>query len=244
MAGTYTPNDAITLARQFSHKIPADVVQAYVCDAVNSRIWTQFTWNWTLASLTAITCTNATQDYTIANSDFYRMAWARIVRTDLSPVEYREMNQKKHLSPEITLRGGLETIRLFSYEAAISKLRLDRAADVSGTIVLQIQGEYQKKPTKIDDTAMGTVLDLPDHYFHVFFEGVRWKLYELSDDPRAGVMKIDSEGNAGYTGQLGVFMTALFAMQQAEDLSDGEDVAYPENPLGVPRDNFQPRVFG
>lgn len=243
MAGTYSSADAITMARQMSHKIPSDVIQAFACDTVNALIWNRFPWNWTLASLTNISCTDGTQDYAIANADFYRVAWLRIAQTNITPVEYRDLFQKNHLGVELTLKGGIESIRTFSYEGAISKIRLERATSVPSGTTLQIQGEYQQKVTKITAATMSTVLVMPDHYFNVFVEGVRWKLYELADDPRAGVLKIDDEGRRGYTGQLGTFMNMLFEMQQAEDMSNGEDAAFPEYSFGVGRDQT-PRIFG
>lgn len=243
MASTYSPNDAITIARQMSHKIPSDVIAAFACDTVNSLIWNRFPWNWTIASLTPISCTDGVQDYSIANSDFYRVAWLRIAQTSVSPIEYRELNQKNHIGVELTLKGSLDSIRAFSYEPGISKIRLEMAASVPSGTTMQIQGEYQQKVTKITSSTMGTVLTLPDHYFNVFIEGVRWKLYELADDPRAGVLKVDDEGRRGYTGQLGTFMNMLFEMQQAEDMSNGEDAAFPDSPFGVGRDQT-PRIFG
>lgn len=251
MAGSYTPNDAIAMARLMSHKIPAAAVQAYACDIVNSTIWTKFPWNWTQTSLTAIALSDGVQDYALSSSgspsdvaQFYRMVNLRIVRPDLTPIEYREMVQKSHAAVELTQKGGLDSIRFFSYEGAISKIRLDRAAAVPSGISLQLQGEYQIKPTRITDANMGIALAHPDHYFSVFLEGVRWKLYELGNDARAGIMRIDEEGRQSYTGQLGVFMNALFAMQQAEDLSNGEDPAFPSDPLGAGTTSFVPAIFG
>jgi len=246
MAGTYTPTDAITFARQMSHKIPSDVIQAFACDTVNSLIWNRFPWNWTLASLTAISCVDGQQDYALQSADataFYRFKWLRLAQTNLTPVEYRELNQKNHIGVEVTLKGGISSIRAFSYEGAISKIRLEMAASVPSGTTLQIQGEYQTKPTKITSNAMSTALTIPDTYFNVFIEGVRWKLYELADDARAGVMKIDDEGHRAYTGQLGSFMNVLFEMQQAEDMSNGEDSAFPEYSFGVGKDQT-PRIFG
>jgi len=248
VAGTYTPNDAITLARQMSHKIPVAAMQAYASDIINSTIWTRYTWNWTLASLTPIALVDGTQDYALATADaalFYRFPdWGiRIVQTSLTPVEHREITQKSHLGVELTAKGGINSIRNFSYEGAISKIRLDRAAAVPSGATLQIQGEYQTRPTKITDALMSSPLAHPDHYFSVFFEGISWKLYGLAGDPRAGIMKIDEEGRQTYTGQYGTFMNSLFAMQQAEDAGSGEDLAFPDSPLGAGGRAFTPGIF-
>lgn len=248
MAFTYAAQDAITVARSMSHKIPSVDIQAYACDIVFSTIWTKFPWNWTLATLTAITLSDGVQDYALATADaaaFYRFPdWGslKMVQTNLIPVEYRELRQKNHLGVELTMKGGIDSIRIFSYEGSISKIRLERSVSVPSGATLQLQGEYQTRPAKITANTLSTTLVLPDHYFNVFLSGVRWQLYQLADDPRAGIMKIDEEGRQSYTGQYSVFMNDLFAMQQAEDLSNGEDSAYPDYPLGSPRE-FTPRIF-
>ena len=247
MSGSYTSQDALDIAKAMNHKIPQDSIAAFACDTVQNIIWTRYPWAWTMGTLTAITCVDGTQDYSISNTDFYRLSVfqpPRIVRTDLTPVEYRELNVKQHLGVELTLKGGLETIRNISYEPEISKVRLDFAASVPSGTTLQIQGPYQKKPTRITADTLTTALTQPDHYFQVFLEGVRWKLYELADDPRAGALRTDKEQNTAYTGQLGSFMNALADMAAAEDLGDGEDPAFPSTPLGYSKDAFFPRILG
>jgi len=233
---TLTPQDAINTARDMNHKIPIVTVQAYVCNQVNSIIWTAAPWNWTQAALTAITLVDGTQDYALASADaalFYRIVNLRLARTDLSPVKFTELNQKNHLGVELERKAGIDGIRNFSYEPAIAKIRLDYAASVSGTTVLALQGEYQKTPTAITQSTLGTVLVQPDHYFNVFLAGVRWMFYDLADDPRAGSATEITVGRKAYSGQLGVFHAGLDAMKQAEDFSDGEELNFPSEPYGA-----------
>jgi hypothetical protein len=237
---TYSPQDAIDMAKAMNHKIPIVPIQVWVINQINSIIWTAAPWNWTQAALTAITpLVDGTQDYALAGSNptdlsqFYRIVYLRLARTDLSPVKYQELNQKNHLGVELERKAGIDGIRNFSWEGSISKIRLDYAASVGGTAVLALQGEYQKTPTAIDQSTLSTALVQPDHYFNVFLAGVRWMFYDLADDPRAGTATEITVGRKSYSGQLGVFHAALDAMKQAEDFSDGEELNFPSEPYGA-----------
>lgn len=221
------------MAKAMNHKIPTDTIQVYVCNQVNSMIWTAATWNWTQANLTQITLTDAVQDYAHAQTDFYRIVNLRTARTDLTPVKFQELFQKNHLGVELERKSGIDGIRNFSWEPAISKIRLDYAASVSGTAVLVLQGEYQKTPTAITQSTLSTSLVQPDHYFNVFLAGVRWMFYDLADDPRAGTSSEIALGRRSYSGQLGVFISFLDEMKAAEDLSDGEDLNFPSEGYGA-----------
>lgn len=236
MSNTYAPQDAVQMAKAMNHKVPVTEIQVWVCNQVNSIIWTAAPWRWTQANFTAITLVDGTQDYALASADaaaIYRVVNLRLARTDLSPVKYQELNQKNHLGVELERKAGIDGIRNFAYEPSINKIRLDYAASVSGTAVLALQGEYQTNPTAITQGTLTTALVQPDHYFNVYLAGVRWMFYDLADDPRAGSATEITLGRKSYSGQLGVFMSFLDAMKQAEDFSDGEELNFPSEPLGA-----------
>lgn len=233
---TLTPQDAIDMAKAMNHKIPVLSVQVYAANMVNSMIWTAAPWNWTQTALTPITLVDGTQDYALATADaalFYRIVNLRTARTDLSPVKYQELEQKKHLGVELERKAGIDGIRNFSWEPSISKIRLDYTASVGSPAVLVLQGEYQKTPTAITQATLNTVLVQPDQYFNVFLSGMRWMFYNLADDPRAGSTTEITIGRKSYSGQLGEFMSFLDAMKQAEDFGDGEDLNFPSEPYGA-----------
>lgn len=248
MAPTYTPQSAIDMATALNHKAPTATMQIYAVDLIYSRIWTKFPWSWTKQALTQITLIDGQQDYSLAGSDltsFYRFVNLELQQTSVSPVPSRFLNQKNHLSVELVQKGGLDSIRFYSWEATISKLRLDYSAAVPSGTTLVLNGEIQKPPTKLTVANLTTALVLPDHYFQVFLEGVRWKFYELTDNPKAGAIQVVGNRQV-YTGQLGVFMDAFLDMAKAEDFSDQEDVIYPAGgTLGMGRDGYYwPRIFG
>lgn len=244
MASSYTPSDAVSQNKVFVGNLPTATTQYIACDTVNSIIWSLFPWNWTCKQLTPISLSDGVQDYAHSQTDFYRFKNLRLVDTVSSPNDFRELNQKAHLGVELYQKGGMDSIRLFSWEPEISKIRLERAASVPSGTSLQLQGEYQFLPTKITVSNFSTALTLPDIYFAVFSAGVLWQLYLLNNDPRAGTVQI-VRGERVYTGQLGIFNDQLLQMKEAEDLSDGEDqTGYPESSLGMAKDSYFPRIFG
>jgi len=247
MSTTFNPQDAINLATALNHKAPSSTMQVYACNIVNAFIWTAFPWNWTKQALTQITLVDGQQDYSLGGTDlttFYRFSKIEIQNTSVSPTASRRLNQKNDLSVELVTKGGLETIRFFSWEATINKIRLDYPAAVPSGTTLVLNGEFQKQPTQITGSNLTTAFAAPDHYFQVFVEGLRWKFYELTDDPRAGTTQF-VKGRAVNTGQKASFMDAFQSMREAEDFSDGEDVIFPSGgSLGPSRDDGQPRIFG
>lgn len=246
MPGTYSPTDAITLVQKYAHGIPLDIaLQAQVCDMVNSLMWVFYPWSWSVQNFTAITCVNGQQDYNVTDVNVLRPLQVRLVRTDISPVEYRELSLLANLPVELTRTGGLETITSAGYFASGPFIRLMYATQVSGTQVLQIQGFYQKQPTKITSGTLSTAFAFPDYYFDVFVEGLKWKVYQLSDDPRAGAVQYQKNGTMQrvYTGQLGMFFDQLLTMARTEDLQTGDEFSFPEQSLGVGR-SYWPGLYG
>lgn len=225
--GTYTGQNAIDLIKKHIKGMPLDGMEAILVDQVNSLIWTAYPWKWTLADLTPIDLEDGVQDYSLTNNDVFKLITANIVRTDLTPKEYRELSIVESIGVEVAWKGGLESIRRLALMKG-NKIRLQMAADISSPVTLQIQGEYQQTPTKI--TALTTALPIPDHHFAVFTEGLLWRAYKYADDPRAGSIQIVKGGNPVYTGQMGIFFALLQGMMEVEDSTNGEPSMLPGDP--------------
>lgn len=245
MPSTYTPQNALDLVQSFAHGIPMPTQQAMICDMVHSMIWVFYPWRWSVNPLTAITCVNGVQDYAPTDTDILRPLRIQLARTDTTPIELRELELLANLSVELSRTGGLETIKSAGWYSAGNFIRLAFAASVGGTQVLQIRGFYQKLPTKITDSNLSTVFAFPDHFFETFVEGLKWKIYQLADDPRAGSMQYSKNGSMmrTYSGQLGMFMESILTMARTEDLGQGDEFSFPEQPLGVGR-SYWPGMYG
>lgn len=243
MASTYSPQDAITLVQNFVHGVPVTAVQSNLCDMINSMIWIHYPWPWTIASLTPIPLVAGTQDYTPSNTDILRPLKMRTARTDITPNEFRELDLLANLAPDRTWTGGLDTLRAVGWYPSLNFFRYDVTVNIGVGQTMQLQGEYQKRPTKITDATLATPFVFPDQYFHVFVEGLKWKIYQLADDPRAGGLQKDNRGNVTATGQYGIFLAGLDVMARTEDLGAGDEFAFPSRSLGV-KTHTLPGIFG
>src|SRR6185503_17796769 len=106
-------------------------------------MWTFYPWSWTIKSLTPITLTDGVQDYTPTDTDILRPTLFRIVRTDTTPQEARELALLSNLGVELTRKGGLETITACGI-LSTGAIRLMYAASVGTGQTLQLQGFYQQ----------------------------------------------------------------------------------------------------
>lgn len=162
-------------------------------------------------------------------------------RQDVTPNEFREMRLINNLSPELTWQGGIDTNLSIGWLYGTT-FRWFRACVVGTNQLVQFQGYYQYSPAKITNDKMQTAFPFPDEYYEVFTEGLKWKFYSLSDDPRAGTVMAAKNGAVQYSGQLAVFYDALVEMARTEDLSNGDDFEFPEAPLGTGR-TFWPGLY-
>jgi hypothetical protein len=169
----------------------------------------------------------------------------RIARLDSNPPEYRELAALANLSPELSRTAGIDTMGAAGWFASQSFFRLMNAPVVGAGQIIQLLGEYQTRPTKVTDATLNTPFPFPDDYFNVMDAGLLWKVYQLTDDPRAGGAQLSRNGSLveQFTGQLGVFMSMLKEMARTEDLGAGDEFMYPEQPLGVGR-SYWPGLYG
>lgn len=169
----------------------------------------------------------------------------RLARLDSNPPEYRELALLGNLSPEFSRTAGIDTMSACGWFASQSFFRLMNAPQVSNGQIIQLLGEYQTRPTKITNLNLMTPFQFPDDYFNVMDAGLLWKVYQLTDDPRAGASQASKNGSMmqQYTGQLGHFMNLMLEMARTEDLSAGDEFMYPEAPMGVGR-SYWPGLYG
>lgn len=234
MAFTYSAQDAIDFVKKHIKDIPVSSIDAQMCDAVSSLMYIEAFWRWTIQNIpaTSIPLVDGTQDYNVP-TNIYRMYRGRIVRTDVTPDEYQEIDIVEYLPPDLHPIGPW-AIAAVAHDEALGKFRLSQAVSISGSETYELQGDYQINPTKITDANLASTLWFPDQYFMpVFVEGLKWKAYEYADDSRAGNVTIDKNGRRQTTGQAGKFYFGLDVMKQAEDFGTGNASEHPAEPMGV-----------
>jgi len=229
----YTPNDALTIVKEFIKNPPIAAVDEFLVDMVHSEIWTAYPWRWTLDFLTPVALVDGTQDYAWTDLDFYRPIELWITRTDTTPDEYQPLRIIEFHPPELNIKLGFRSLQTISLEEELSKFRFETAVGIASGVTLRLDGKFQKTPTKIDTAALATSLIQPDYYFNVFWNGLLYYFYKFSDDSRAGNMTVDGRGNRQYTGQLGMYMGLLGKMMREEDSRGGTAVVFPDEPLGA-----------
>jgi hypothetical protein len=234
---TYAPKDAITVCNGYIRQMSIPQEQTVMLlDQTYSAFWTaKPDWYWSMATLTAIALVNGQQDYTVTNTDVLRYSGSyRITQTDSTPDRSIPLDVVEHLEPDLT-SASADSIRAICYVPSISKLRLDKAVSVTGTNAYQIDGSYQKIPTKIKFGNLATAFAFPDHYFECFCEGYLYKLYKYTNDQRAGTLQVSKSGDRQYTGQLGLFMAKMQEVMESEDFGNGQAYRFPAEPLVVGR---------
>lgn len=230
----YTLQQAVDLVKLLSRNVPLTGVDSQLVDLVDSIMYRYYPWKFAQKTMTAIPLVDAQQDYSIAGvTDWYRPVYLRITKTSTTPDQYQSLDIMSHLEPELQVKTAFP---FFSSIAVIDEttkvLRLATAASVPSGTTLQIEGAYQVIKTQIEDAQLaGSSAWIPEHYFDVLVEGLKWKVWQMVDDPRAGSVVVDRRGNRQYTGQLGVFWDALQDMAAAEDAGDGMATMTPAEPL-------------
>lgn len=169
----------------------------------------------------------------------------RICRLDSDPPEYRELALLGNLGPELSRTAGIDTMKAVGWFSSADFFRFDVSPQVALGQLIQLQGEYQMTPTKITNSNLSTPFLFPDQYFNTFVEGLKWKIYQLADDARAGGIQVNRNGSQMkiMTGQFGVFYEQLQQMARTEDLGTGDEFSFPADPMGVGR-SYWPGLFG
>mgnify|MGYP001583008467 CR=1 FL=1 len=229
MATTYQWSDLLLSVKPYVQNIPTSTIDAAECDKINRIIWRTYYWRWTIDDLTAIPLVDGTQDYTIADADFYRLFRARITWVTTSAVA-DEKSILEWLSPSLDAAGGLYDIRAVATIGSTT-IRLDRAFVGGSGNTFRIDGEFQMLPTKITTTT--ATCAIPDDYVDVPTAGLTWRYMQLAKDPRAGGVVIDGSGRRQFTGQYASFMALLQEMKEAEDSGNAQAQRFPDNPLGM-----------
>lgn len=232
MAFTYAWSDAITLVNKMVKGIPTSSVDAFVCNQVSNEMYGYWPWQWTVTSFggNSVPLADGVQDYTVP-ANIYRLLRARILRTDVTPNTNTDLTVRQTLPPDLVPRS-YTAISAISLEEGIGQFRLESAVSVTGSMALEINGEFQINPTKVTSTSQQ--LWFPDEYMPVACEGLLYWNYKLADDPRAGGRSMNSEGKMVFSGQYGAFMAALQEMARAEDYPATESV-FPDDCIGIGR---------
>lgn len=205
-------------------------VQLACADMVSSEMWYTAPWRFngvvTDIGAGAIPLVDGTQDYS-PPAQIWRLLSGKIVRTDVSPNEVRDIDVQDSMVVDLIPRS-YQSINAISLEPAAGQLRLEAAVQVPSGTTMEIGGTFQLMHTKI--SALTTPLWFPDDYFDVFVAGLLYWGYKLADDPRAGGI-INRRGSSLGSGQYAEFRAGLDRMKEAEDFG-GDEQLFPSEAMG------------
>lgn len=241
MALTRQWSEAVALASKLSKGLNVASIDETICDLVSSEAFRKYPWFLSQQNIAPgiLPLVNTQQDYS-APVNIYRLLTARLVRTDVSPDEHRELDVEQSLDVDLVSRSPY-SIRAIAHQPETGGLRLESAVQITSGTVWEIQGTYQIHHQKV--TSLGGGLWFHDEHFMVAVEGVLYWMYRLADDSRAGSAVIDPKsGRTNYSGQLAVFHSEIDKMWAGEELQ-GVESYVPEDPLGVGCDFYSEGPF-
>ena len=239
---TYTYANLVTLADAMVSGVATSGIDVTAVDVIDGLFWGYpYPWRWSTASLTAVSLTDGTQDYALSNTNVMQVLSGRINRTDVSTVSPKDVMIMEWFEPDTVSKVSFPNFGSVAYFdiADANKIRLPAAISIPSGQTLTFSGEYKKNHVKLAATSATIVF--PDHYIHVFIQGLIWYYYKFARDKRQGTLQI-VDGRAVYTGALGEFHDALLWCAQQEGYGKGS-TRFPDQPLGATQSSY-PSIYG
>lgn len=219
MAATHTAQEAFDLAKVFIRKMPLSdatltTVQYSILTNALAMLWMARPWRWTIGSVTNLTVSNNTQDYTQAPpGDF--------LYTQLAYITDGEKAQVLTVAPALPTTEVIAAgwPNMISYQGSNTWRLFPKPGHQGGSTVTVVQ-LYKKSAPLITSGNIGTAgaLVMDDEWFWVYCEVVLYWAMKYGFDTR--------EGNAQYTlgekailgGQHAKAMAAIEEMAQREPM--------------------------
>lgn len=244
-SATYKYSDLVGLADNMVSGIATSGIDTMACDWIDSIFWNwQYPWRWATAFFTPINLADSQQDFAVTDTNVMEPLSGRIVRTDTTTVDPKDVGFSKWIEPSAT-GGSKVQFPNFSTVAYLdiadsNKIRMPAMLSIPSGQTLQFQGEYKKNHTKL--TATSGPIVFPDHHINTFISGLIWVYYKFTKDKRQGTLQI-VEGRAVYTGAFGEFMDSLINAAQIEDFGKSE-TRFPDEALGANSNNAVISIYG
>ena len=220
MASTIAPVYAFDFCKTLLKKMPLEDIQVRILDDVNKMMWMAAPWRWSVSTLTAITLTANTSDYTLSPPADFLYILHSFITDGASPTNHLEV------VPSLPASGIIKgTPQYISYQGSNTfRISPNPGTFVSTAIptppTKQIFSWYKKIApviTASNQMTAGTLV-FDDEYFPIYEQGVLWLSYLYGDDARAGNCNFDSSGRAQFTGARATFEAGLQGMREREPL--------------------------
>jgi len=230
MALTYKYQDVLSMIKTFpsgaeNHFAPL------VCNVATNLIWHAYDWRESLTDLPPFYLIPSEQDHrmppAIVPTDFHSLRKVTLCQYTQGALWKADMTPLKDLS--LTHIESPPTA--ISYEASFAGFRVHpRVPANMGCPEWFIEGTYKKRPAKILNTTLDTVLPFDDMYLNVWIEAFQWAYFKVLGSPTAGQAQVQG-GMIYYTGQMANAVAAIEVMANNEGYNDGDGQVSPSAPL-------------
>lgn len=227
--------DVLSIVSRHMGRMIEDSNAAYLCNVATNKIWTQYDWRESLATLPPFYLIPGEQDHgtpaASVPSDFMGLRKAFLVHLTGSIPTYTPITPVRDL--EVTHVRDLP--HAIGYVPAVSAFRVfPRVPSGISAPNYAISGEYKKRPVKVSANSLAsTLLPFDDIYVQVMVEAVKWAALNSAGDPRAGEVGMQ-RGVPVFSGQLAKMLAAIEEMAQNEGLEGGDPIVKPAEPLVTP----------
>lgn len=214
MASTIPPSAAFDFAKIYVKNMPLQDVSVRILDNANKILWMAAPWRWSIGTLTAITITSNTQDYTLAPPSDFLYLLHSYVTNGVEPT--RDIKVVPTLPAAVGVKGMTDFI---AYQGS-NTFRISPNPGTQKTPASQIFSFYKKQAPIIKASNANTpgVLVLDDEWFHVYEACVLWQAFLYGEDQRAGACQFSNRGEVQYTGQRAIFEAAILNMKAKEPM--------------------------
>lgn len=237
MASTYKVSDAIAIVSSTAATKGAENIHT-AADLAMSYLWNAYDWRQSLEDLQPFYLIPGERDYynfgaetNVVPADFggLKHAWIEHATLDGNGSVREEMTVKKDI-PFHEWGGTIWPAEVISYQPSIPGFRLSSFTPTSiGSPYWWIGGIYKTRPTKVTGAlATSTTIPWDDVFFPMYVEALRWKLWQLNGDPRAGTVQVYPTGSRVFSGQAGIVHDLIQQAVQAESNDLGPEQIYPD----------------
>jgi hypothetical protein len=222
VAGTYTYNDALAVAKAQYSPALTPLVEEYVINNAVSKMWMAYDWRGTVALLYPFWLVPGEQDY---GSPFYSVPTDFFGIREAYLLESAGTAQLRH---PIHVVENLERTHIQSfpksicYRPSISGFRVNPTPTLGMACPnYMIDGTYKTKPPKITRATMATNIFWDDVYFNVFGMATTWAAL-LAAGKRQEAMEMNA-----------IFSQTLDETTSNENQELGDPIVHPSEGLGI-----------
>lgn len=233
MARTQTFNSALTASQALIKRGAEDNFAVLACNMAVQHIWNKADWRESIKELEPFWLRPWEQDhgspiYTIP-SDFLGLRDPYLVN----------LQGTTPIKTPLTVQSNLERTPIIQiptrigYQPSLSAFRLwPRVPSGICSPAWLVEGNYKKRPVKVDISTLNTTLPWDDEYFNQFLDTLVYYFWKLAGDPRAGQIQYNASGmQAAYTGKIAEVEEGILRMLEQENLNAGNPAIAPYEPL-------------